>query len=220
MSKPLVLILAGALFGTLIGVVHVGGDSSLKGAGLVLDALSGFARTFKAEVIGPTTPAGVSVAQGMMFTACLTRSGPQFEHSLKNLLEFHEHEATLDLVECLLAADPLTFCDAEGAQQVADAMEIYLWSRDDSHRTSPAHDLADKIHMLDRGPPERSADEDQFIVTWAGPRDRALFEKIKDLVKQGYLDPGPLAYSGRAELREAVHGLQTTTPRCVRTAAP
>jgi hypothetical protein len=114
----------------------------------------------------------------------------------------------------------MTFCDTDGAQQAADAMEIYLWSRDDARHTSPAHDLADKIHMLDRSGPEQKVDDDPFVVTWAGPRDRALFERVKDLVKQGYLDPGPLTFSGRTELREAVRGVQAAAPRCVRTASP
>jgi hypothetical protein len=217
MSKPLVLIVSGALLGAMIGLVHVGGEFSFRGVATVLDGLGNVMRGLKAEVA--SAPAPFVAPQGKMFTACLTRSGPHFERSLKNLLEFHEHEATLDLVECLLGGDPMTFCDAEGAQQAADAMEIYLWSRDDARRSSNAHDLADKIHMLDRGA-ERKQDDDPFVVTWAGPRDRALFDKVKDLVKEGYLDPGPLAFSGRAELRDAVKGVQAAAPRCVRTASP
>ena len=220
MSKPLVLIVSGAMLGAMIGLVHVGGEFSFRGASTVMDGLAGVLRGLKTQVAGVSTPATGAVPLGKMFTACLTRSGPHFERSLRNLLEFHEHDATLDLVECLLGGDPVTFCDTDGAQQAADAMEIYLWSRDDARRSSPAHDLADKIHMLDRGPQERKADEDPFVVTWTGPRDHALFERIRDLVKQGYLDPGPLAYSGRAEVREAVRGIQAAAPRCVRTASP
>jgi hypothetical protein len=220
MSKPLVLIVSGALLGAMIGLVHVGGEFSFRGVGTVLEGLAGVLRGLKTEVIGATASAPRAAPQGKMFTACLTRSGPHFERSLKNLLAFHEHEATLDLVECLLGGDPMTFCDTDGAQQAADAMEIYLWSRDDARHTSPAHDLADKIHMLDRSGPEQKVDDDPFVVTWAGPRDRALFERVKDLVKQGYLDPGPLTFSGRTELREAVRGVQAAAPRCVRTASP
>jgi hypothetical protein len=220
MSKPLVLIFTGALVGAVIGLVGVGGEFSFRGASTVLDGLGNVMRGLRAEVAGPMEPAPMVAQPGKMFTACLTRSGPHFERSLRNLVVFHEHEATLDLIECLLGGDPAMFCDADGAQQAADAMEIYLWSRDDARRSSPAHDLADKIHMLDRDGAQRKADDDPFVFTWAGPRDRALFERVKDLVKQGYLDPGPMAFSGRTELRDAVRGIQAAAPRCVRTASP
>lgn len=220
MAKPLVLIFAGAMMGALIGIIHVGGDFSLRGVGTVMDGLANVARGLRAEVWGASTPAPSTAPQARMFTACLNRSGPHFERTLRNLLEFHEHEATLDLVECLLSGDPTTFCDTDGAQHALDAIEIYLWSRDDARRSSPAHDLADKIHMLDRNAPDRKVEEDPFIVTWAGPRDRALFDRVRDLVKQGYLDPGPLGYSSRAEVRDAVRGVQSSAPRCLRTASP
>lgn len=219
MSKPVVLIFSGALLGALIGLIHVGGDFNLSGVGVVMEGLGGVFRAVKSEVVGASEPSYGPASQGQMFTACLTRSGPHFERSLKNVLAYHDHEATLDLVECLLGADPMTFCETEGAQQAADAMEIYLWSRDDSRRSTPAHDLAEKIHMIDRGAQDAKTPDDPFVVTWTGPRDRALFDRIRDLVKQGYLDPGPLAYSGRTELHDAVRGLQASTNNCVRTAA-
>ena len=220
MSKPLVLIFSGAMLGALIGLVHVGGSFDLSGVSVVMDGLYNVGRTLKSQVAGVSTPVVAPPPPSQMFTACLNRSGPHFERSLKNLLAFHEHAATLDLVECLLSADPMTFCDEGGAQQAADAMEIYLWSRDDSRKTSPAHDLADKIHMLDEAAQTPKPQDDPFLVTWAGPRDRALFDKVKALVRDGYLDPGPLAYSGRAELRDLVRGVQAAAPRCVRTASP
>jgi hypothetical protein len=130
-------------------------------------------------------------------------------------LEFHEHDATLTLVECLLGGAPARFCTPDGRRQAADAMEIYLCSREDARRTSPAHGLADKIRLLDRG---RAENVDPFVLTWSGPRDLALYDRLKILVKQGYLEPGAFAYSGRAELRDAMRDVKSEDNPCARVA--
>jgi hypothetical protein len=220
MSKPVILVIAGVSLGAMLGLINVGGEVSYRALGLVFDGAAAVPKLVQANLPGGQRPTPVSGPQSLAFSACLSRSGGKLEKTLRNLLEFHDHEATLSFVECLLDSDPQRFCDADGAAQAVDAMEIYLWSRDDARRTSPAHDLADKIHMLDRAAQEGKSDDDPFIVTWTGPRDRALFDKVRDLAKSGYLDPGAFAYSGRADLRDALHGIQPAVQHCVRTASP
>ena len=220
MSKPVILVIAGVTLGAVLGLVNVGGEVSLRAVSMVFDGVATVPRLIQANLPGAPRPVAASVPQSQAFGACLGRSNKTLEKTLRNLVEFHEHDATLSFVECLLDSEPQRFCDADGATQVADAMEIYLWSRDDARRSSPAHDLADKIHMLDRAAQEGKAGDDPFVITWTGPRDRALFDKVRDLVKQGYLDPGAFAYSGRAELRDALHGVQPGIQHCVRTASP
>jgi hypothetical protein len=151
-----------------------------------------------------------------VFSSCLGRAGANVEATLRNLLEFHEHDATVALVGCLLESEPARFCGAEGRKQAADAMEIYYWSRDDAHRSSPAHGLADKIRLIDRAaetgePPDGV---DPYAATWNGPNDRAIFERLRSLAKQGYLDPGAFGFSGRAELREALHDVKPEAAPC------
>ena len=154
-------------------------------------------------------------ASRFVFSACLRKTGSDVEQNLRDLLEFHEHDATLSLVGCLLDGDPRRFCAPSGRQQAYDAMEIYLWSRDDARRTSPAHGLADKIHLLDRAKPSSEpVAPDPFVLTWSGPGDRAIFDKLKRLVKDGYLDPSAFAFSGRAELREALQGVKPEASPC------
>jgi hypothetical protein len=155
-------------------------------------------------------PAPSPDASRFAFSVCLRKTGKDEEQTLRDLLEFHEHGATLSLVGCLLDGDPRRFCAPSGRQQAYDAMEIYLWSRDDARRTSPAHGLADKIHLLDRA----VASPDPFLLTWLGPDDRAIFDKLKGLVKGGYLDPSAFAFSGRAELREALQGVKPEASPC------
>jgi hypothetical protein len=135
---------------------------------------------------------------------------------LRNLLEFHEHDATVALVGCLLDGPPQRFCTPAGRRQAADAMEIYLWSRDDGRRSSPAHGLAAKIHWLDRAAETGETGEpvDPFALTWSGPADRAVFDKLKGLVKDGWLDPSAFAYSGRMELREALRDVKAEAAPC------
>ena len=220
MSKAVVLSIAGVALGVTLGLINVGGEVSYRALGLVFDGAAAVPRIVQANLQGPPRPVPVAGAQSPVFTACLSRSGTTLEKTLRNLLEFHEHDATLTFVECLLDSEPARFCDADGAAQAADAMEIYLWSRDDARRSSPAHDLAEKIHMLDRTAQEGKTDDDPFVLTWSGPRDRAIFDKVRELAKQGYLDPGAFAYSGRPELREALRGVQPADQHCVRTASP
>ncbi|MDE3175718.1 MAG: hypothetical protein KGM15_06355 [Pseudomonadota bacterium] len=219
MAKPVVLITLGAVAGAVVGVIDGGGGFGHDVADKILDGAAAIVRSVEPD-FASYTPARAAEPGGdahLVFSTCLRSSGENVERTLRDLLEFHEHDATVSLVSCLLEGDPRRFCAPEGRKQAADAMEIYLWSRDDARRTSPAHGLADKIRMLDRaaqsGEPARSPDP--FELTWSGPRDVALYDKLKGLVRQGYLEPGAFAFSGRAELREAVHDVKPEATPCV-----
>jgi hypothetical protein len=223
MSKPLFLVTLGAVAGAVVGVIHGGGGLGREVGDMILAAVAPIYRTVEPAGRSPRTPtpgaendvAGAGAAHSV-FTMCLQQTGGNAEKTLRDLLEFHEHDATVALVGCLLNSSPQRFCTPAGRQQAADAMEIYLWSRDDAHRTSPAHGLADKIHLLDRaaetGEPPDGADP--FALTWSGPNDRAIFDRLKTLVKQGYIEAGAFSFSGRAELREALRDVKTEGAPC------
>jgi len=66
---------------------------------------------------------------------------------------------------------------------------------------------------LDKASEEGEA-VDPFSKTWSGPGDVAIFGRLKGLVKQGYLDPGAFAFSGRAELRDAFHDVRAEATPC------
>jgi hypothetical protein len=222
MSSPVVFITLGALAGAIAAFVQSG-----QGIGREIDDLAviaagsmhGLVETFRPTPPRPQTPQTPDADAGlahMVFSTCLHSSGANVETTLRDLLEFHEHDATVALVGCLLSSEPARFCGPAGRQQAADAMEIYYWSRDDARRTSPAHGIADKIHMLDRAeetglPPEVA---DPFAMTWSGPNDRAIFDRLRALVKQGYLDPSAFAFSGRAELRDALRDAKPEGSPC------
>jgi hypothetical protein len=218
MAKPVVLITLGAVAGAVVGVIDGGGAFGREVADKILDAAAAVVRMVHIDSpSGRDKAAAPGAGAHLVYSSCLRNSGENIERTLRDLLEFHEHDATLSLVNCLLDGDPRRFCAPEGRRQAADAMEIYLWSRDDARHTSPAHGLADKIRMLDRaaetGKPVANADP--FIVTWSGPRDIALYDKLKGLVRQGYLEPGSFAFSGRAELRDAVQTIKPEASPCL-----
>ncbi len=219
MAKPVFLITLGAVAGAVVGVIDGGGGLGREVADKILDSAAAVVRMVEADPTAPARGNMVEASGGvhMVFSTCLRNSGESVERTLRDLLEFHEHDATVNLVSCLLDGDPRRFCAPEGRQQAADAMEIYLWSRDDARRTSPAHGLADKIRMLDRSAQtgEPVANPDPFVLTWSGPRDVALYDKLKGLVRQGYLEPGAFAFSGRAELRDATHDVKPEASPCV-----
>ena len=219
MSKPVFLVICGVSLGVMLGLINVGGEVSQRAIGYVFEGASAVPRLVEASLPSAPAPSQGQAPQSQAFAACLSRSGARLEGTLRNLLEFHDHDATLGFVECLLDRDPRSFCEPDGATQAADAMEIYLWSRDDARRSSPAHDEAERIHMLDRAAREGHSEDDPFVLTWAGPRDRALFDKVRDLAKDGYLDPGAFAYSGRAELHDLLRGVQPAVQHCARTAS-
>lgn len=210
MTRPVFLITLGAIAGAVVGVVPGGSGLGRQLVEAALERSGALVRMAQAPETSAGRSASSSDASAFVFSACLRNSGDHVEQTLRDLLEFHEHDATLSLVGCLLGGDPRRFCEARGRQQAYDAMEIYLWSRDDARHTSPAHGLADKIRMLDRAetPP------DPFVLTWSGPGDRAIFDKLKALVKAGYLDPGAFAFSGRAELRDALRGVKPEASPC------
>lgn len=215
MAKPVFMITLGAVAGMVVGVIPGGGGLGRQVAESFLDKTASIVRMVQPADEPSARPSGASDASHFVFSACLRKSGDNVEQTLRDLLEFHAHDATLSLVGCLLDGDPRRFCVQSGRQQAYDAMEIYLWSRDDARRTSPAHGLAEKIHWLDRsqtGAPREPVDP--FVLTWSGPVDQAIFEKLKSLVKQGYLDPGAFAFSGRAELRETLRGIKPEASPC------
>ena len=220
MARPVFMISIGALFGAAFGMVNLGGDIGRKFADSAIDVGMSASRLMESQKAA--TPVSVSApdASHFVFSACLRKSGANVEQTLLDLVEFHEHAATLTLVNCLLGGEPARFCTPAGRQQAADAMEIYLWSRDDSRRVSPAHGLAAKIHVLDRAAGNGGSAEkpDLFVFTWAGPDDKAVFDRLRDLVRQGYLDPGAFAFSGRAELRDALKGVTPEASPCLATA--
>jgi hypothetical protein len=212
MTRPVFLITLGAVAGAVAGAFP-----GLCGFGVqIVEAAFEKANALTSFAQAPTAlPAPSPDASHFVFSVCLRKTGKDEEQSLRDLLEFHEHDATLSLVGCLLDGDPRRFCAPSGRQQAYDAMEIYLWSRDDARRSSPAHGLADKIHMLDRaGASPEPVAPDPFVLTWLGPGDRAIFNKLKGLVKGGYLDPTAFAFSGRAELREALQGVKPEASPC------
>jgi len=219
MARPVFMVSIGALAGASIAVINLGGDIGRKFTDSAIDVKMSASR-----LLEPQAAASLRVsapeASHFVFSACLRKSGANVEQTLLDLVEFHEHAATLTLVNCLLDGEPARFCTPAGRQQAADAMEIYLWSRDDSRRVSPAHGLAAKIHWLDRaatsgGPVENP---DPFVFTWSGPDDKAVFDRLRSLVQRGYLDPGAFAFSGRAELRDTLRGVAPEASPCLATA--
>ncbi len=222
MEKPIVLITLGALAGALVGIANGGGTIGNRIADTIGDSIYAVSNVFRDAP--PPAPAGIgagSEADKFSFSACVRKSGDDVERTLRDLLEFHEHDATLKLVSCLLEGSPQRFCTSAGRRAAADAMEIYYWSREDARRATPAHDLADKIHWLDRaaaaGPAKLTPD--LFAMTWSGPADQALLDRLKGLVKGGYLDPGAPAFTARAELREALRGVAAEATPCAQTAS-
>jgi hypothetical protein len=192
------------------GLVHVDAASALRP----------FATLVAAGSAAPPARRGgeaaaAAEAQGA-FAFCLHKAGDDVETTLRDLVAFHDHAATLALTECLLNIEPQRFCPPSGGRKASDAMEIYLWARDDARISSPAHGLADKIRLLDRT--GRASDDvanpDPFALSWSGPRDRALFDRLKSLARDGYLDPGAFAYSGRADLRTALSGVKPQGAPC------
>jgi len=213
--SPVLMITFGAIAGAVVAMIPGGGGVSGQLVQAALDGSTMLLSFVQAPDPPAAPPAPGPDASRFVFSACLRQGGGNVERSLRDLLEFHEHDATLSLVGCLLDGDPRRFCAASGRQQAYDAMEIYLWSRDDARRSSPAHGLAAKIHLLDRADASSApAATDPFLLTWSGPGDRAIFDKLKGLVKDGYLDPGGFAFSGRAELRDVVSGVKPEASPC------
>jgi hypothetical protein len=206
MSKPVLLTALGAALG-MVGAALTGGLVGVDAPAALrpLAALS-----------APPPAAKPEAAETGAFGLCLHKAGGDAERTLRDLIAFHDHEATLSLTECLLSVEPQRFCAPDGGRKALDAMEIYLWARDAARISTPPHGLADKIRLLDRAgrADDGGGSPDPFALTWSGPRDRALFDRLKALARDGYLDPGAFGYSGRPELREALSGVKPLGAPC------
>jgi hypothetical protein len=213
-SKPVVLIVLGALSG-MIGAVFATG---MVDASAVMRSLA--AVDLPSPEPKPTprvaTGAAAAAARGA-FSFCLNKAGADVESTFRDLIAFHDHETTLTLTECLLTFEPQRFCGPDGAEKAENAMEIYLWSRDVARVRTNAHAIADKIRLLGRTgqPDDARGNPDPFTLTWSGPRDRALFDQLKTLAREGYLDPGAFGYSVRPELRVALTDVKPIGAPCV-----
>src|SRR4051812_21739993 len=100
MTKPVVLITLGALAGAVFGVIEGTGSSGREFAERILDAAAGAVAPFTSLSRSGAAPHAVSDPSAhQVFSVCLRQSGGSLEGALRDLLEFHEHDATLTLVE-------------------------------------------------------------------------------------------------------------------------
>ena len=213
MSTPVVFITIGAVAGAVIGWLDGGGALGREISDYVTDGVATIYSQFNPNLHPRATPELGDLSRNT-FSACLKSRGG-VEATLRDLIEFHEHDATVQVVDCLLGGDPRRFCTAEGRAQAADAMEIYYWSKEDARRSSAAHGLALKIHLLDRAAGNgEAAASDPYALTWAGPGDRTILDRVTLLAKEGWLDPGVFAFSGRAELRDAMRDVKSDATPC------
>ena len=217
MTKPALLMALGGIAGIVAatlftGLVNIDGEAALRPLAALVARGRAAAPTLR---LGGEAAEAASEAQGA-FAFCLHKAGGDVETTLRDLVAFHDHEATLALTECLLSVEPQRFCQPNGGRKAAEAMEIYLWARDDARISPPAHGLADKIRLLNRAGRESDDLEnpDRFALSWSGPRDLGLFDKLKSLARDGYLDPGAFAYSGRPDLRVALDGVKPQGSPC------
>jgi hypothetical protein len=214
-TKPVLLIALGALAGLVVGGVA----SGLVGLDVAAQLRPVTALLAPPRATPPASQPGAddtAVAGQGAFSFCLHKAGDDEERTLRDLLAFHDHEATLALTECLLNVAPQRFCGPDGGAKAENAMEIYLWSRDVARVRTAPHGLADRIRLLDRTDKTSDAggSPDPFTLSWSGPRDRALYDRLRALGRDGYLDPGAFGYSGRAELREALTDVKPIGSPC------
>src|ERR1700761_255885 len=117
MMKPVVLIALGAVAGSIVGVIDGSGGMGRDVADALTAAAAPLHRLIEARALQPR-PAKDAISDDVgaidgahaVFTTCLRRSGTNAEQSLRDLLEFHEHDTSVALVGCLLDGDPQRFC--------------------------------------------------------------------------------------------------------------
>jgi len=123
MTRPVFLITLGALAGAVVGMINGGGELGGKIADSMVDAGWSAERMLESPRSEPVRSGGGPEVSHFVFSSCLRKSGAKVDQTLLELVEFHEHGATLALVDCLLGGEPARFCTPAGRQQAADAMK-------------------------------------------------------------------------------------------------
>jgi hypothetical protein len=170
----------------------------------------------------PTSPLE-SFAKSADFAACVQAEGPDLAKTINRLAGLHEHITTAHVVGCLLDRNPQRFCNAAGRKQVADAMEIYLWSRAEALRNPSKQALPHKLDHLEDdtavGPDYSQPGYDPHAKAWDGPEDHAVLDSLQRLARGGYIDADAFGMFPRREIREALTGITAQYSPCPKEAA-
>lgn len=147
------------------------------------------------------------------FATCMQTVGASSSEGLEALATRHEHRMTTSLVNCLLTHNRQRFCEPSQRQQIATAMELYLWSRD--------YNLNNRVLLEQRYQLARANDPDlnpgafdAHYKTWDGPEDQAVYDNLKSLARNGYLDPDAFGLLPRYEIRQAMDGMKSEFEAC------
>ena len=217
MARPVFFITLGALVGAVIGMINGGGEFGRKIAdGLVDGGMSAARmlqsrRTFRARrALDPSSrnscsPPASARPAAMSRTPCAT------SWSSRSMTPPWRWSVACSTGRRSISAP------RPGAGRWWTPWKSISGRATTRAAPRSAHALAGKIHWLDRaaGAGDPADNRDPFAFTWSGPDDKAVFDKLKSLVKQGYLDPGAFAFSGRAELREALQGVTPEASPCL-----
>jgi hypothetical protein len=151
--------------------------------------------------------------QDPTFGRCLADLNAANFKGIEALASRHDHKTTVALVNCLLTHDRQRFCTADGRQQIANAAEFYLWSRDYNFNHRAELDQRYQIVKLN-DPDENPLSFDPYYKTWDGPADQAIFDNLKSLARNGYVDPDAFGLLPRYEIRKAMEGLTPEGQAC------
>lgn len=147
------------------------------------------------------------------FATCMQSVGASSIEGLEALATRHEHRMTTSLVNCLMTHNRHRFCDPSQRQQIATAMELYLWSRDYNFNNRA---LLDERYQLARAndPDLNPGAFDAYYKTWDGPEDQAVYDNLKSLARNGYLNPDAFGMLPRYEIRQAMDGMKSEFDAC------
>jgi hypothetical protein len=151
--------------------------------------------------------------QDATFSRCFEGIGAANLRGMEALASRHEHRTTVSLVNCLLSHDRQRFCSVAGRQQIANAVELYLWSRDYNFNHRAELDERYQVAKLN-DPDEHPQTFDPYYKTWDGPDDRVVFDNLKSLARNGYINPEAFGLLPRYEIRQAMEGLTPEGEAC------
>jgi hypothetical protein len=152
----------------------------------------------------PSTAFDIFVHDGadMDFASCLKSSSSDIDVDGPKLFMLY-HNMVARVASCYVGANRPALCQQAGRAKLAAMMEIYLWARQ--------HAVNNEVLAVSRG----SDGSDPYEKTWDGPDDHAVFIKLKQLAKDGYISLDDFGWFPRAEIREALQDVEAERTPCL-----
>jgi hypothetical protein len=142
--------------------------------------------------------------------ACLQSSGSDVSDTAAKFLSMRDHKAIASVAACYIADHRSRYCEALGKEQLGAMMDLYLSARQRFLHPPSGQSARDFSAVINN---TEIIDPDEL--KWDGADDHAVFAALKGLAREGYISLGDFGWFPRAEIRQALEGVEAEGAPCL-----